>query len=124
MWPRLVDPVWRFRLTNWILADASTTGTTMWILSGSWVELKLQSTTEEEQKCFYIGVPNHTVSMLNCVIKTHMKLGLHLITDCWKGYSCLSVLRYRYVGPVTGLHTNTIEGTWNGITNPMPHVNI
>jgi transposase-like protein len=61
---------------------------------------------------------------LTNLIKKHVLPGTTIYTDCWKGYNQLKLNKYIhktvnhsqfFKDPKTGVHTNTIEGTWNGI---------
>lgn len=59
------------------------------------------------------------------VISRHVASGSIVHTDLWKAYSKLEDqinVQHRivnhskhFVNPVDGTHTNTIEGTWNGM---------
>ena len=60
-------------------------------------------------------------TVLGDLIRKHVHPGTNVITDKWKGYVNLSQLGYihldvnhseNFVDPLTGAHTNTIEGTW------------
>ena len=53
-----------------------------------------------------------------------------IYSDCWKGYTGLSCVSYKhetvnynkhFVDPVSGVHTNTIEGTWSGVKLNVPY---
>lgn len=59
------------------------------------------------------------------VISRHVASGSIVYTDLWRGYSDLSEIldvqhqtvnhSHHFVNPDDGTHTNTIEGTWNGM---------
>jgi transposase-like protein len=66
---------------------------------------------------------------LTSIIKKHVLSGTTVYTDCWKGYNKLKLHNYIhrtvnyskfFKDPRTGVHTNTIEGTWNGIKMGLP----
>ena len=69
-------------------------------------------------------VKNRTKETLLEHIQMYVKPGTVIITDCWAAYKDLKDLEgmdythytvnhsKTYVDPVTGAHTNTIEGTW------------
>ena len=77
----------------------------------------------ESNDCFLVECENnhrdhHTLVRL---IKQHVCPGTVIITDGWRGYVNLSHHGYyhedvnpwrNFVNPVTGAHTNTIEGCW------------
>ena len=57
-------------------------------------------------------------------MKRHVHPGSTIYTDLWKGYSDLTDLGYEhhtvnhsryFKDPTTGVHTNSIDGLWNGI---------
>lgn len=59
----------------------------------------------------------------------HVERGTTVRTDCWKGYVDLDVNGYNhqkvnhsenFVDRETGIHTNTIEGTWSGVKRNVP----
>ncbi|CAG8606005.1 4073_t:CDS:2, partial [Scutellospora calospora] len=58
------------------------------------------------------------------IIEDHVEKGSIVHTDCWKGYLGIEDLGVthksvnhskNFTDPITGVHTNTIEGLWNGI---------
>ena len=64
------------------------------------------------------------------IIKSSVIEGSIVLTDCWRAYNRiqeeLGLIHgtvnhsLNYVDPVTLNHTNTIEGTWNGIKMKVP----
>jgi transposase-like protein len=77
----------------------------------------------EERKIFAEVVQERSASTLLDVIVRHVKPGTIIHTDMWKAYSDLEAFGFvhhqvnhsiNFVGD-DGTHTNTIEGTWNGI---------
>ena len=79
----------------------------------------------KERKLFLVEVlERKAVTMLN-VIKKYVKASCIVHTDLFKSYNNLERdLKVQqitgnhsecYVNPDTGVHTNNIEGTWNGI---------
>jgi ISXO2-like transposase domain len=75
------------------------------------------------RRIFVCSVENRNSETLNNLIRRHIRLGSLIYTDCWRAYNSV-VLRdlgydhgtvnheLYYVDPVTGVCTNTIEGTW------------
>lgn len=101
---------------------------TKWVVGG--VEIVPDATGKKRGgKVFFVVVPDRTMQTLHRTIQTHVEVGSHIITDCWKGYNNLDKCGYLhdtvnhskwYKDPKTGLHTNTIEGKWNGVKGQMP----
>ncbi len=69
-------------------------------------------------------VKNRKKKTLINLIKKHVLPGSIIYTNCWKGYIGLEAhgyvhktvnhsLHFKY--PVTGIHTNTIEGNWTAM---------
>ena len=62
------------------------------------------------------------------VIRTYVAAGSIVYTDCWRGYSAVSAEyahfqvnhSMHFVDPDTGIHTNSIEGFWNGLKLQVP----
>lgn len=82
---------------------------------------------QSKTQCRFIRVPNRTKQTLNAVIHRYVAAGSYIETDRWAGYNDLNALGYvhttvnhteNYVDPITGAHTNEIEGAWNAIKDP------
>ena len=79
---------------------------------------------------FAVTVINRSDDILLDVIKKYVKEGSVVYTDLWKAYSKMpevmdvehqTVNNSKYFKhPKTGVHINTIEGTWNGIKLRIP----
>jgi transposase-like protein len=91
-------------------------------VNGCWVLGGVERT--EERKLFVLTVNDRPAETLLDAITKHVKSGSIIYTDLWKGYLQLSALGFAhctvnhslyYKDPVTDVHTNCIEGTWNGI---------
>ena len=88
---------------------------------GIWVIGGVERTNDK--KCFFKVVKQRDARTIDRVIQRYVKRGSTIITDMWRGYGNIRS-RYRhirvnhgenFVDPVSGAHTNTIEGTWNGV---------
>ena len=88
-----------------------------WVLGG------IERTAEG--KCFMEVVAHRDAETLLRVIHKYVKPGTVIYTDCWAAYNVLdddplykdhkSVNHSKHFkDPDTGVHTNTIEGVWNG----------
>ena len=85
----------------------------------------LASNSEYWQTMFAEVVERRDAATLVEVISRHVAPGSIVNTDLWRGYTELSEtldVEHRtvnhsqhFVNPDDGTHTNTIEGTWNGI---------
>ncbi|CAG8719828.1 14043_t:CDS:2 [Ambispora leptoticha] len=82
-------------------------------VDGVWVIGGVERT--EEKGCFVEVVADRTADTLLEVISRHVLEGSIIYTDMWRGYNGLEGLN-----PVTGVHTNTIEGLWNGLKLRIP----
>ena len=98
-------------------------------VEGVWVLGGVERTPE--RRCFAVIVENRTAVTLTTLIAKYLKEGSIVHTDCWKGYRPSDFKRLRmthrtvnhskhFVDPDTGVHTNTIEGTWHGIKYNVP----
>lgn len=92
------------------------------IIEGVWVFGGIERT--KEKKCFVKVVHDRTAKTLHDIILKHVAPGSIIHTDLWKGYLGITELGMihktvnhseNFVDPNTGVHTNTIEGLWNGI---------
>lgn len=91
-------------------------------VEGAWVLGGIEKTAEK--KIFLIKVPDRSSNTLLEIITKHVRPGSIIYTDMWKAYNGISKHGYGhgtvnhsliYKNPVTGVHTNTIEGIWNGL---------
>jgi transposase-like protein len=84
----------------------------------------------EARRMFVQVVEDRSAETLLRVISEHVLPGSIVYTDLWKGYSGIEYIlglehltvnhSKTYKDPETGCHTNTIEGTWNGIKMRIP----
>lgn len=92
-------------------------------VEGVWVLCGVERTVE--RKVFCVAVEKRDALTLENIIAEHVFPGSIVHTDLWRGYSNLEAglgLLHRtvnhsqcFVDPITGVHTNTIEGTNNGL---------
>jgi hypothetical protein len=100
-------------------------------VEGVWVVGGVERTPE--RKTFIVSVENRSANTLIDIISRHLRLGSIIYTDMWAGYGRLSentefqhmtVNHSLYLrDPLTGVHTNTIEGTWNGVKQHIKPAN-
>ena len=76
----------------------------------------------KEKKCYFEVVKDRNTSTLRRIIEAHVKSKSIVFTDCWKAYQLQGldiihrkVNHSRAQGETFGIHTNTIEGCWNGL---------
>jgi transposase-like protein len=92
-------------------------------VEGIWILGGVERT--EQRKVFVEPVPDRSASTILDVLSRHILPGSIIHTDMWRGYSGieqeLESLHFtvnhseHFVDPENGTHTNTIEGTWNGM---------
>lgn len=93
-------------------------------VEGVWVVGGVERTAE--RKCFAFAVENRSAPALLAVMQRFIRPGSIIYTDCWKGYTDVIFEEmgmfhdtvnhtYNWVDPITGVHTNTIEGTWSAM---------
>ena len=96
-------------------------------MEGVWIFGGIERT--EKKKLFLVKVKDRKESTLLELIKKHVKPGSHIVTDGWRGYYNLSdEIEYKHsiVNHSIGFknseneHTNTIEGSWNGVKLNIP----
>jgi len=91
-------------------------------VEGIWVVGGVEITPE--RRMFAVSVQDRSADTLRDIIQAHVLPGTIVRTDLWRGYRALADFGMEhqtvnhtehFVDPVTGVHTNTIEGTWNGM---------
>ena len=92
-------------------------------VEGVWVIGGIENTSEK--KCFLVKVEKRDEETIKKILKTYVRKGSIVRTDCWRGYLNIEEELYvhhktvnhskHFTNPETGVHTNTIEGLWNGI---------
>jgi transposase-like protein len=90
-------------------------------VNGAWVLGGVERTSE--RKTFMVEVADRTAATLLDCISKHVAPGSTIHTDCFSSYSQLyELFQHKTVNhsinfrdPETGCHTNSIEGTWNGV---------
>jgi 16S rRNA G966 N2-methylase RsmD len=99
-------------------------------VEGAWVIGGIERSTlknkikNENKKMFLLPIEERNVDNIDLIIKRYVKKGTTIYTDLWKGYNNLKNIGYKHLtvnhskhfkDPNTGVHTNTIEGAWNGL---------
>jgi transposase-like protein len=92
-------------------------------VEGIWVLGGIEKT--EERRTFLVPIQSRDANTLLTLISAHVHPGSIIYTDCWRGYAGLEDgLPYThftvnhsqtFVDADSGVHTNTIEGTWAGV---------
>jgi transposase-like protein len=97
-------------------------------VEGVWVVGGVERTAE--RRVFLVTVENRNAETMRDVISRHVREGSIIYTDMWRGYNGISdggeyqhhtvnhSIHFR--DPQTGVHTNSIEGTWNGLKIKVP----
>lgn len=98
-------------------------------VEGQWV---FGGVCRESGAAFLVPVEKRDKETLIPLIKKYILPGTKIISDCWKAYQCIPKLEgFNYVhetvnhsktfkDPVTGAHTNTIEGMWRHVKVRLP----
>jgi len=99
-------------------------------VDGVWVFGGVERTPE--RRCFLVKVPNRNRTALYNLIHTHILPGSLIRSDKFSSYFTIEQIEGHFyehemvnhsethVDPDTGCHTNTIEGTWNGVKVGVP----
>ena len=97
-------------------------------VEGTWVLGGVERA--EERKMFLVEVPNRSAETLLLTLFTRIRPGSIVYSDLWRGYIHLSenlnishhTVNHSlyFVDPQTGVHTNTIEGTWSALKKSIP----
>ena len=93
-------------------------------IEGVWVVGGVERTPE--RRMFVVRVDDRSAQTLMHIIHAYVAEGSIVHTDCWKGYNTTEMNKMQvyhqqvnhtlgFVDPDTGVHTNTIEGTWAGM---------
>lgn len=102
-------------------------------VEGQWVFGGVQRRESENEpfKCFVVCVDKRDSRTLMSYIERYVASGTTIITDGWSGYNSLANSAVGYLhqvvnhslyfkDPITGAHTNTIEGTWMHLKKSLP----
>lgn len=89
-------------------------------VEGVWVIGGVEHTSE--RNVFFVPVENRSAGTIRAVISEHVRPGSIIRTDCWRGYLGIAddgkytheTVNHQdgFRDATTGVHTNTIEGTW------------
>ena len=92
------------------------------LVNGAWVIGGVEKSPE--RRMFLVSIDKRDRETLLPIILRHVLPCSIIRTDLWRAYSNLSNFNYIYqtvnhnlhfTDPKTGINTNTIEGTWNGL---------
>ena len=97
------------------------------LVEGVWV---VGGCEKDGRGIFAVPVQNRSAQTLLQIINRYVRPGSIIYTDCWRGYRTndLAALgfhhntvnhTFNFVDPVTGVHTNTIEGTWSAMKSSI-----
>jgi transposase-like protein len=101
-------------------------------VEGAWVVGGVERTGNRERKgrMFAEVVERRDAPTLLEIIRRRVAPGSIIYTDLWRGYNAIPSLgdlehqtvnhSQHFVDPETGVHTNTIEATWNGLKIGVP----
>jgi transposase-like protein len=97
-------------------------------VEGVWVVGGVERTPE--RRVFFVAVENRNAETMREVLTRYVKEGSIIYTDMWRGYNWIDDSdRYQHHtvnhsihlrNSQTGVHTNTIKGTWNGLKMNCP----
>ena len=88
------------------------------LVEGHWVLGGIERGTD---KTFFVPVSERDSATLIPIVQQYVRHGTTIYTDLWKSCDCLAQYGYvhgtvnhsqHFVDPVTGVHMNSIEGTW------------
>ena len=98
-------------------------------VEGCWVVGGRERT--EDRRMFAIRVDDRSAETLLDIIVRYVRPGSIVYTDCWKGYKTDGLLEagmlhstvnhsLHFKDPITGVCTNSIEGTWAAMKGVIP----
>lgn len=92
-------------------------------VEGVWILGGVERTPE--RRTFFVPVHSRDSATIVPIIERYVARGSIVHTDMWRAYSSIEIelgmTHYtvnhsrNFTDPITGVHTNTIEGTWNGL---------
>lgn len=97
-------------------------------IEGQWIFGMIERDSDPLKICFF-PVNDRTMSTLKEIIINYVEPESIIISDCWKAYNFLENYNYihlkvnhshEFLDPITGAHTNNIEGSWNLLRKSMP----
>ena len=83
-----------------------------------------------DMKVKLFRVENRNKTALTSIVENNVNKKTTIYSDCQKRYAGLSCVGFRhetmnhsnhFVVPVSGVHTNTIEGTWSDVKLNVPY---
>lgn len=83
----------------------------------------------EKKRIILEAIKKRDCISIDTFFKKYVEKKSTVYSDCWKGYNNLKEIDYNHLtvnhsknfkDPITGVHTNTIEGNWNGIKQQVP----
>ena len=96
-------------------------------VEGVWIVGGVDRT--QARNMFAIEVENRNSETLQAIIEEYVHEGSIILTDCWRGYGFLENHEsyehqtvnhsQNFKDPVTGVHTNSIEGTWAALKSKI-----
>ena len=96
-------------------------------VEGVWIFGMVERTAERRIVLVPVDVRNKVT--LESILKQYIDKKSTVISDCWKAYSQLSNIFEEHItvnhskyfkDPITGAHTNTIEGNWRSVKSQTP----
>jgi transposase-like protein len=97
-------------------------------VEGVWIVGGVERTPS--RRMFLVKVENRNAQTMRDIISRYVNEGSIIQTDMWRGYNGVGEIgdyQHRTVNhsihfrdPETGVHTNSIEGTWNGLKMKVP----
>lgn len=95
-----------------------------WVIGGVERSRLKNKIKNENKKVFFVPIECRNKANIDQIINKYVKKGTMIYTDCWKGYNNIKNIGYKhktvshkkhFKDPITGVHTNTIEGTWSSL---------
>jgi transposase-like protein len=96
-------------------------------VEGIWIFGMVEKT--QERKIIMLPIHDRSAETLQRLITKYIHPESIIYSDMWGGYRSLSNLNWdhqmvnhklHFRDPVTGVHTNTIEGNWSGLKEKIP----